>query len=329
MWYGATMAHALHDASDYGFDVTVKGFDWAAFVEKREAYIHNINNAYAKYLGKNNVEFKFGHATLAGPNTVSIDGKDTVTAERIVIAPGGVPVMPDIPGAEHAIDSDGFFALTEQPKSALVVGAGYIAVELAGLLQALGTDTTLAIRHQMFLRDFDEMLSGQLMEAMVNDGVTMAKGFTTASLEKESDGIYATGENGERIGPFETVIMAIGRKPATEGLGLETIDVKTDDRGYIPVDEWQETSAKNVFALGDVTGQAELTPVAIAACRRMSDRIYNGQAGPTHRHRWSNRSTGTGSAWGCGEGLQHLFHAHVRSLHRTQNQNRHEAHRGG
>ncbi len=279
MWYGASLSHALHDASDYGFDVTVGKFDWTAFVAKREAYIHNINNAYANYLGKNNVEFTHGHATFAGPNTVLIDGERKVTAERIIIAPGGVPVMPEVPGIEHAINSDGFFELTEQPAKALVLGAGYIAVELAGLLQALGTETTLGIRHDMFLRNFDDMLSSQLMEAMKNDGVTMATGFTTASLEKKNDGIYVTGTSGDVLGPFDTVLMAIGRKPSTDALGLDAIGLETDSRGYIPVDEWQETKVKNVFALGDVTGQAELTPVAIAAGRRLSDRIYNGQAG--------------------------------------------------
>ena len=289
MWYGASMAHALHDAKGYGFDVTVSGFDWTAFVKKREAYISNINNAYAKYLGKNNVEFTHGHARFDGANTIVIDGKKKVTAERIIIAPGGAPTMPDIPGIEHAIDSNGFFELTEQPKSALVVGAGYIAVELAGLLQALGTKTTLAIRHETFLRGFDDMLSSQLMEAMTDDGVTMAKKFTTAKLEKEADGIYATGESGDRIGPFDTVLMAIGRSPETSDLGLDTIGLETDKRGYIAVDEWQETKVSNVFALGDVTGQAELTPVAIAAGRRLSDRIYNGQTG--RKMEYSNIAT--------------------------------------
>lgn len=289
MWYGASLAHALHDASGYGFDLKVSGFDWSAFVAKREAYIHNINNAYAKYLGKNNVEFTHGHARFDGANTIVIDGKKKVTAERIIIAPGGTPTMPALPGIEHAIDSNGFFELTEQPKSALVVGAGYIAVELAGLLQALGTDTTLAIRHETFLREFDEMLSSELMQAMTNDGVTMAKSFTTESLEKKADGIYATDASGKTIGPFETVLMAIGRTPMTDDLGLDTIGLETDERGYIAVDEWQETKISNVFALGDVTGQAELTPVAIAAGRRLSDRIYNGQKG--RKMEYSNIAT--------------------------------------
>ena len=289
MWYGASLAHALHDAKDYGFDVSASGFDWNAFVTKRETYISNINNAYAKYLGKNNVEFTHGHARFDGANTIVIDHKKKVTAERIIIAPGGEPVMPEIPGIEHAINSDGFFKLTEQPKSALVIGAGYIAVELAGLFQALGTDTTLAIRNETFLREFDDMLSSELMQAMTNDGVTMAKSFVTESLEKESDGIYATDSSGKRIGPFETVLMAIGRKPETEDLGLDTIGLETDKRGYIAVDEWQETKVSNVFAIGDVTGQAELTPVAIAAGRRLSDRIYNGQVG--RKMEYSNIAT--------------------------------------
>lgn len=279
MWYGAHLAHATHDAKHYGFDVTPGKFNWGAFVEKREAYINNINNAYANYLGKNNVEFTHGHATFAGPNTLLIDGSRKVSAERIIIAPGGTPTMPDVPGIEHAIDSDGFFELTEQPERALVVGAGYIAVELAGLFQALGTDTTLAIRHDSFLRSFDDMLSSELMRMMSDDGVTMAKNFTTKSIEKTSDGLFVNSESGDKIGPFDCVLMAIGRNPATDSLALDAIGLDTDKRGYIAVDEWQETKVKNVFALGDVTGQAELTPVAIAAGRRLADRIYNGQEG--------------------------------------------------
>lgn len=279
MWYAAGLSHALQDAGDYGFPEASTQFDWGEFVEKREFYIRNINEAYAHYLGKNTVEFTHGHATLVGPNTVSIDGEREVTAERIILAPGGSPVMPDVPGIEHCINSDGFFELKEQPESALVVGAGYIAVELAGLLQALGTPTTLAIRHNSFLRGFDDMLSSQLMQAMEHDGVHVQKGFTTASIEKRDDGLYATAESGECIGPYSSVIMAIGRKPATDALGLDSVGIATDKRGYIPVDEWQATSVESIYALGDVTGQAELTPVAIAAGRRLSDRIFNGQTG--------------------------------------------------
>ncbi|MBX2839929.1 MAG: glutathione-disulfide reductase [Gammaproteobacteria bacterium] len=280
MWYGASMHHWLHDAASYGFDIAVNGFDWSQLVEKREAYIHNINKAYDKYLNKNGADVRLGKAKLVDAHTVAIDG-DTVTAERIILAPGGVPRMPEIPGNEHAITSDGFFELQQQPKKALVIGAGYIAVELAGLLQALGTDTTLAIRHEHFLRGFDDMLSSELMTAMEASGVTVQKTFQTARLEKEGALVSAVGENGDILAGFDTIIMAIGRIPNTQGLGLETAGVELDERGYIPVDTYQETNVPGVFALGDVTGQAELTPVAIAAGRRLADRIYNHQ---TDRH---------------------------------------------
>lgn len=278
MWYGGAMAHSLRDAEGYGFDVTVNGFDWHALVQKREKYIHNINNAYAKYLGKNNVEILTGRARLVDAHTVEVNGKH-YTAERIVLAPGGYARVPDIPGKEHGVTSDGFFEFEYQPSRVLVLGAGYIAVELAGMLNAMGTDVTLGIRHEYFLRDFDLMLQERLMEEMRNEGVDIKTYFTAASLERDGQLICAVGEDGERLEEFDAVIFAIGRSPSTHDLGLEAAGVEVDERGYIPVDKYQQTNVPSIFAIGDVTGQAELTPVAIAAGRRLADRIYDHQTG--------------------------------------------------
>ncbi len=278
MWYGASMAHALRDAPAYGFDVTVNGFSWGALVEKREKYISNINNAYANYLGKNNVQIVHGYARLLDANTVEVNGEKH-SAERIILAPGGYARVPDLPGKELAITSDGFFELKEQPKKVLVLGAGYIAVELAGMMQAMGSEVTLGIRHDNFLRDFDPMLQEKLMEEMQSDGVTMAKKFSAARFDKVNGLIDVTGESGEVLTGFDSVILAIGRSPATDNLGLDKAGVTTDARGYIPVDKFQQTNVPSIFAIGDVTGQAELTPVAIAAGRRLADRIYDGQEG--------------------------------------------------
>ncbi len=278
MWYAGATAHALRDASGYGFDVTVNGFDWSALVEKRQQYISNINNAYANYLGKNNVTTLTGYATLVDKNTVEVDGK-RYSAARIILAPGGYARVPDIPGKELGMTSDGFFEMTQQPKSVLVLGAGYIAVELAGMMQAMGSQVTLGIRNQSFLREFDDLLQEKLMEEMLAEGLHVEKGFTTASLEKKEGGITATGENGVSLDGFDAVIFAVGRSPATESLGLENAGVTKDARGYIPVDKYQETNVPGVFAIGDVTGQAELTPIAIAAGRRLADRIYDAQEG--------------------------------------------------
>ena len=278
MWYGGAMAHALRDAPGYGFDVTVNGFSWSQLVEKREQYISNINNAYASYLGKNKVEIVHGHGSIAGANLVEVDGKQ-YSAERIILAPGGYARVPDIPGKELGMTSDGFFKLHDQPKRVLVLGAGYIAVELAGMMQAMGTDVTLGIRHDSFLREFDSLLQEKLTQEMLADGVTIQTQFSAASLEKKDDGITVTGEKGQVLTGFDAVIFAIGRAPRTAELGLDKAGVEMDSRGYIPVDKYQQTNIPSVFAIGDVTGQAELTPIAIAAGRRLADRIYDNQTG--------------------------------------------------
>jgi len=280
MWYAADMAHAIRNAPGYGFDVQAGKFDWNTFVGKRENYIGNINKYYVSSFEKNGVDTAYGKATLVDKNTIEVNGKQ-YTTQRIALAPGGTPTVPDIPGKELGITSDGFFELEHQPEKVLVLGAGYIAVELAGMLQALGTDVTLGVRTKKFLRGFETMLHERLCEAMLADGVTIATEFTAASIEKVDGKLSVTGEAGQSLSGFDEVIFAIGRTPATENIGLRNAGVELDERGYIPVDKFQETNVAGIFALGDVTGKAELTPVAIAAGRRMADRIYNGQ---TDRH---------------------------------------------
>jgi len=288
MWYSADMAHQIRNAPAYGFDVAQAKFDWNTFVGKRETYISNINKYYITSFEKNGVDALFGTAKLIDKNTVEVNGKQ-YSAERIALAPGGTPTVPDIPGKELAITSDGFFELESQPNKVLVLGAGYIAVELAGMLQALGTDVTLGVRKKTFLRDFEDILYNNLSDAMLADGVTIATEFTAAKIESVNGKLNVHGEAGQVLEGFEEVIFAIGRTPSTSELGLAEAGVTMDARGYIPVDKFQETNVSGIFALGDATGQAELTPVAIAAGRRMADRIYNGQ---TDRHlRYENIAT--------------------------------------
>lgn len=278
MWYGASMAHALEEAAGYGFDVKVNGFNWPQLVQDREAYIRRINKSYENTLGKAGVDVLQGHARLLDANTVGV-GDKTYTAERIILAPGGSPVVPSVPGAELGITSDGFFELQAMPASVAVVGAGYIAVELAGMLQALGSKVSMLLRKTHFLRNFDEMMHSTLTESMQAAGVNIETEFSIASLKQTADGILVESRDGKTCGPFEKVIWAIGRRPATDDIGLETISLAVDQNGYIPVDEYQRTAVKSIYAIGDVTGQAELTPVAIAAGRRLADRIYNGMEG--------------------------------------------------
>ncbi len=279
MWYGATLAHAIEEAADYGFDVTRKGFDWGTLVEKREQYISRINNWYIDYLKDSGVDTYKGHGEFVDAHTLKV-GDTTLTADRIVIATGGRTLVPEVPGAELGITSDGFFELTEQPSKVAVIGAGYIAVELAGVLNALGSDVSLLIRNEHFLRTFDPVIYETLQASMIEDGVNVVTNTSVTALERTGDTISVVSGD-SRLDGFDCVIWAVGRRPNTDTIGLENINLTPDARGYIAVDKFQETSVEGVYAIGDIIGQAELTPVAIAAGRRMADRLYNGQ---TDRH---------------------------------------------
>ncbi|MEM7292278.1 MAG: glutathione-disulfide reductase [Pseudomonadota bacterium] len=277
MWYGASVAHMLKDAKGYGFDVSVNGFDWPKLVEVRERYISNINEWYVGYLAGDNIDVVRGHARFLDSTTLDVDGTQ-ISADKIVIAPGGTPTVPDVPGAELGITSDGFFLLNEQPKKVAVIGAGYIAVELAGMLAALGSDVTQVIRKQQFLREFDPLVASALDKSMRDDGVTIVNNTQIAGLREDSGGVVIETDGGETLGAFDKVIWAIGRSPLSADLNLGAAGVEVDKRGYIPTDEWQATNVPHIFAIGDVTGRAQLTPVAIAAGRRLADRLYDGQS---------------------------------------------------
>jgi len=276
MWFGSSIAQSIRDAAGYGFKVEQHDFSWNALVTKREKYIRGINDWYHTYLSDPAVDTYQGEARL-GDNRTVIVGDQEITADRIVIAPGGEPVVPDVPGAELGITSDGFFELEEQPKKVAVIGAGYIAVELAGVLAGFGSEVSLVIRKDRFLRNFDQMVQDTLFDAMAKDGVDIVTSFEIADLTEKGSGITIGGKDGRSLEGYDSVIWAVGRRPLSDNLGLDQAGVETDERGYITVDKFQETNVSGVFALGDVTGQAELTPVAIAAGRRMADRLYNDQ----------------------------------------------------
>ena len=277
MWFGANLAHSIEDAKDYGFDVENKGFNWGHLVAKREDYISGINNWYHNYLADSNIDEITGFASFVDDHTIDVNGTK-YTANHIMVAPGTQPVMPDIPGAEFGITSDGFFELTECPKQVAIIGSGYIAVELAGVLNSLGADVCMYLRKKHLLRSFDAMLRETLLESMLDDGVDIVPRTQIAEVHKEDDGsLTLIDEKGHRNEGFDQVIWAIGREPNTEGMKLEAAGIEIDNQGYIPTDMFQKTNVDNIFALGDVTGRAPLTPVAIAAARRLGDRLYNNQ----------------------------------------------------
>lgn len=278
MWYAADHAHHLAHAPDYGFDIEVRGHDWGTLKARRDAYVERLNGIYENNLARRGVTLIPGHASFVDRNTLRV-GDDQYRAERIVIATGGYPGVPAIPGAELGITSDGFFELESRPQSVLVAGSGYIAVELAGIFGTLGSSTTLVVRKNGILREFDEMLGRELVEAMRASGISVETGIVPARLDATDGGLVLTAVNGQTFGPVDTVLWAIGRAPNVRGLELEAAGVETDERGFVPTDEFQQTNVENIFALGDVTGRAALTPVAIAAGRRLADRLYGGMDG--------------------------------------------------
>jgi len=275
MWYAGQISDAIKYAHDYGFKLEKKGLDWSHLVKNREAYIERIHGAYQRGFDANKVTVIEGFAKFVDKNTVEVDGT-LYTADHITIATGGRPSIPDIEGAECGIDSDGFFALTEQPKSVAVIGAGYIAVELAGVFHGLGTKTDLLVRKDKPLRAFDEMLSDTLVEQMAKHGPTLHTNSTPERIEKLADGtIVVHLTNGQSIGPVETLVWAIGREPATDNINLDLAGVELNDRGFIVTDKYQNTNVAGIYAVGDNTGRAQLTPVAVAAGRRLCERLFN------------------------------------------------------
>jgi len=305
MWNAASIAESVHEMHKYGFhysDEDAITFDWSFLKERRDVYIKRLNGIYERNLKNSNVARFLGTASLAKePNTIHVEVVEevknwtkekalnvtkrktikTVTAKHILIATGGYPVLPEGEGIrEHCITSDGFFELEEQPRNAVVVGAGYIAVELAGVLQALGTDTKLILRKEHALRNFDPLIRNTLDEEMIKQGIEIYR--NTGGLlrveevvnddEDLTKRVYL--QNGETIDDVDVVIVAPGRAPLVQPLNLQHRAILQTPSGHIVTDDHSETSATGVYAVGDVVGPIELTPVAIAAGRRLADRLF-------------------------------------------------------
>ncbi|CAH1781325.1 unnamed protein product [Owenia fusiformis] len=288
MFNTAVHAEYIHDHKDYGFDVEYKNFDWSVIKKTRDDYIKRLNGIYQRNLDGSKVETILGDAKFTEGNCVEVEGQK-YSAEHILIATGGRPTPVNIPGAEHGIDSDGFFELESLPKKTVVVGAGYIAVELAGILKTLGSDVSLMIRYDKVLRNFDDMISTAVTDELENIGVNLLRRTQTQSVTKDANsGLMTLETNSGTIPDVSCLLWAIGRVPNAE-IGLDEVGVELDGKGNIKVDEFQNTSAKNIYALGDVCGKALLTPVAIAAGRKLAHRLFDNK--PTWRLDYENIPT--------------------------------------
>jgi len=274
MWYAAQVADTLRlYAPDYGFDTTVPPLEWNRLVANRSAYIARIHASYEKGLRNHQVTLVHGRAQMRDAHTAEVNGQ-VYTADHVLIATGGRPVTPAIPGAEWGMDSDGFFALPALPRRVAIVGAGYIAVELAGVIHALGAETHLFVRQHAPLRQFDPMLVDALVHALQTHGPTLHTHATPQAVEQNPDGSLTLVLQDGRRHVVDCLLWAIGRTPA-DTLDLKRIGVQTDAHGYIQVDAWQNTNVPGVYAVGDNTGRVELTPVAVAAGRLLSERLFN------------------------------------------------------
>ncbi|ORX60419.1 glutathione-disulfide reductase [Hesseltinella vesiculosa] len=298
MWNAASIAEAFHDAPGYCFEAAAPKLNWHQLKVKRDAYVKRLNGIYDNNLTKDHIDWFYGNGSFVDEHTIQValpDGTSTtLQADRILVATGGHAIGPSIPGADLAIDSDGFFELPEQPKRVVVVGTGYIGIELAGIFHALGSDVTVVSRTQYILRKFDDTIRLNLMDEMKRVGVNFAVDAQVKSLAKQADGAIAvtlTSHDQDQVIEADTVLWAVGRGPNTAGLNLDKVGIQLDAKKQIVVDKYQATSVPHIFALGDVCGNYELTPVAIAAGRKLMDRLYGGEKFKNSRLEYENIPT--------------------------------------
>jgi glutathione reductase (NADPH) len=271
-WNFASMAESLRDSRKYSFKTPENvPFDFASFKKSRDDHIKMLNGAYESNWNRERIDLVHGTAKFTAPKEIEVDledgsGKTKFSAPHVCIASGGYPMVPkDIPGAEYGITNEGFFDIEELPSRVAIVGAGYIAVEVAGMMNAMGVEVHLFIRGQTFLRSFDPMIQETMTERYEAAGVVIHKGYDKfEKIERVSDGpggkkVLHLTLNGEKL-VFNELVWAIGRAPEVESLDLKTAGVKTGKKGYIIADGFQNTTSEGIYALGDVTGQMELTP---------------------------------------------------------------------
>ncbi|KAI8984757.1 glutathione-disulfide reductase [Mycotypha africana] len=305
MWNTASIFETIRQAKGYGYEFPgmngeVK-FNWPLLKKKRDAYIRRLNGIYDRNATNEGIHVYRGHASFVDKHTVSITHEDNtfeLTGKHILIATGSDAIIPKVPGAELGITSDGFFELEEQPKRVAVVGTGYIGVEIAGIFHALGSEVTIFSRTKQILRKFDTIIKDTLLTHMQKQGVKFVFESKVTGLRKSENGIvveyeHTSSDYDEKESEVEVdcVLWAVGRSATTQNLNLSAAGVKLNDRQQIEVDEYQNTTTKNIYALGDVIGKAELTPVAIAASRKLSDRLFGGSEFATSHLDYDNIPT--------------------------------------
>ncbi len=271
--YGAHFSEDFEQAAGFGWTPGHPGFDWHTLIQNKNREIERLNGIYRNLLVNSGVTLHEGHARIVDPHTVEINGKRH-TAERLLIATGGWPFVPDIPGKELAITSNEAFFLKQLPRRVLVMGGGYIAVEFASIFNGLGADTTLAYRRDLFLRGFDQSVREHLRDELQKKGMTLRFNTDIARVDKLPDGTLAATLLDGSVLETDCVFYATGRRAMLDNLGLENTAVKLNEQGYIAVDELFQTAEPSILALGDVIGRVPLTPVALAEGMAIARRLF-------------------------------------------------------
>lgn len=272
--YGAHFAEDLDDAAMFGWDVPHKRFDWAVLRDNVLAEVGRLEGAYTETLTNHGVTIFSERATLTGPNGVKLQSGKEVTAEKILIATGAWPVMPNLPGIEHAISSNEVFHLDKLPKRIVIAGGGYIANEFAGIFHQFGTHVTLVNRSDVILRGYDQQIVDRLLQISLRKGIDFRFNSTIERIERKGDGTLHISMTGCDDLEADQMLFATGRKPNTQALGLEQAGVELGDKGQIKVDADNRSSVPSIFAVGDVTDRVQLTPVAIREGHAFADTFF-------------------------------------------------------
>ncbi len=278
MVYASRFPKYMEESAGYGWDMQANSFNWNKMITDVNNEVKRLNTIYQRMVDNAEVKLFPVHAKLLDPHTLEV-GDQKVTAERILIAVGGKPVKPDIPGIEHAITSDGMFEMTEQPKRMVILGGGYIGCEFACVMNGLGTEVTQVIRKEQILNGFDKDIRNELHEALVKQGIKLITNAEITGIEKTSDGVTVTINDGEeRVIVADAVsLAATGRSPKLENLGLENTAVETH-KGAVAADKYSQTAEPSIYAIGDCTDRINLTPVAINEGRVLADTLYGGKS---------------------------------------------------
>ena len=277
MWTTSQINETLEIAADYGFSIERNGFHWPIIKTARDSYVTRLNGIYGHNLDKSGVDVISGKARFSSPGSIQVGGTE-YHGKHILIATGGAPTVPRIPGAELGITSDGFFELDHQPQNILVIGAGYIATELTGLMHGLGSKVTMLLRKDILLRGFDQDIYQAVMAQMQENGIEILTKIALESLYDDNGKLGFVDTGGNSRSGFDCIIWAVGRHPNTKDLDIDKAEIELDQKGYVCTDDYQNSSQLNIYAVGDVTARAQLTPVAIAAGRKLANRLFNNEA---------------------------------------------------